>query len=72
MVDEAVAVTEIVPLTVALFAGAVIETVGGAVVVLLTVTETAALVVFVPAVSVAIAVKVCFALLNALVFNDSV
>ena len=73
MLDDAVAVTVTVPLTVAPFAGAVIDTVGGGVVlVLLTVMDTPALVVWLPAVSLATAVSVCFALLKAVVFNESV
>jgi hypothetical protein len=55
----AFAVTETVPFTVAPFAGAVIETVGGVVsVVLLTVTVTLALVVLFPAASLATALSV--------------
>jgi len=71
MLEDALAVTVIVPLTVVPLAGAVMETVGGAVLVLFTVTDTPALVVFVPAVSVAIAVNVCFALLSVVVLSDS-
>ena len=56
--SEAVALTETVPLTVALFAGEVIETAGGVVSLLFTVTFTAALVVVPPEESFAIAVKV--------------
>src|SRR5262249_39379290 len=62
LLSEALAETEIVPSTVAAFAGAVIDTVGGVVStggVLLTVTETAADVVLLPAPSRAIAVSVC-------------
>jgi len=55
---EAVAFTVIVPLTVALLAGEVIETVGGVAVVLLTVTVTTALVAAFPDVSTATAESV--------------
>jgi hypothetical protein len=55
---EAVPETVIVPDTVAPFAGAVIETAGGATA-LLTVTVLPALVVLIPAVSFAMAFKVC-------------
>jgi hypothetical protein len=70
IVEDAVAVTEIVALTVAPFAGEVIETVGGAVLVLFTVIETPALVVLVFAVSVATAFNVCAPLLSVVVFKD--
>ena len=70
MVEEAFAVTVTVPVTVAPFAGAVMETVGGAVLVLFTVTETPALVVLVLAVSVATAVNMCAPLLSVVVFKD--
>jgi len=56
--SEAVALTVTVPLNVALFAGDVIETVGGVVSLLLTVTFTPALVVLFPAESFATAVSV--------------
>jgi hypothetical protein len=59
MLLEALAVTETVAETVVPFAGEVIETVGGGVPWLLTVTVKAALVVLVPAVSLAIARSVC-------------
>jgi hypothetical protein len=70
IVEDAVAVTAIVALTVAPFAGEVIETVGGAVLVLFTVIETPALVVLVFAVSVATAVTVCLPLVSVAVFSD--
>ncbi len=56
--SEAVALTVIVPLTVALFAGVVIATLGGVTSLLFTVTVTPVLVVAFPEVSVAIAVSV--------------
>jgi chorismate mutase len=60
-----------VPETVALFAGAVIDTVGGVVsVVLLTVTVTFALVALFPAASLAIARTVCEPLLDVVVFQE--
>jgi hypothetical protein len=49
----------------------VIDTVGGAVLVLFTVMDTPALVVFVFAVSVAIAVSVCAPFVNVVVFSES-
>jgi hypothetical protein len=69
----AFAVTEIVPLTVAPFAGALIDTVGGvvSVVLLLTVTVTVALVVLLPAASLAIARSVCEPLLDVVVFHET-
>jgi hypothetical protein len=69
----ALAVTEIVPLTVAPFAGALIDTVGGVVsdVLLLTVTVTVALVVALPAASLAIARTVCDPLLDVVVFHET-
>jgi hypothetical protein len=72
--SEAVAVTLTVPDTVAPFEGAVIETVGGvvSVVVLLTVTVTLALVVVFPAPSLAIARKECDPLLTVAVFQENV
>jgi hypothetical protein len=60
-----------VPLTVVPAAGEVMDTVGGAVLVLLTVIETPALVLLVPTVSVATAVSVCAPLLKLAVFNES-
>ena len=61
MLSEAVAVTFTVPETVADAAGAVIETAGGVLsaALLLTVTVTTALVVLLPAPSVAMAFSVC-------------
>ena len=67
--DEAFAVTDTVPETVAPDAGAVIETVGGATA-LLTVMLTAALVVELPAVSLAIARRVCDPLAAVVVFHE--
>jgi hypothetical protein len=67
--EDALAVTVIVPFSAAPLAGEVMETVGG-VVVLFTVMETPALVVFVFAVSVATAVTVCLPLLSVVVFSD--
>jgi len=61
----------IVPDTVAPEAGEVIDTVGGVAPVLLTVTETAALVVLLFEVSVATAVRECFPLLKVVVFSDA-
>ena len=69
-VEDALAVTVTVALTVAPFVGAVIETMGGVVVLLLTVIETPALVVLLFAVSVATAVSVCLALVRVVVFNE--
>ena len=69
-IDEAaLAVTETVPEMVAPKAGEVIETVGGGVA-LLTVTVTAALVVEVPAVSLAMARKVCEPLAAVVLFQE--
>ena len=68
----AFAVIEMVELTVAPFAGAVIETVGGVVsgLLLLTVTVTVALVVLLPAASFAIARNVCDPLLAVAVLHE--
>jgi hypothetical protein len=71
IVDDAFAVTLTVPLTVDPLIGDVTDTVGGAVLVLLTVTETPALVFLAPTVSVATAVSVCAPLLKLAVFNES-
>ena len=69
--SEAVAVTLTVPDTVAPLAGAVIDTVGAVVsVVLLTVTVTLALVVELPAPSFAMARKVCEPLLAEALFHE--
>jgi hypothetical protein len=70
IVEDAVAVTAIVALSVAPFAGEVMETDGGAVLVLFTVIEMPALVVLLLAVSVATTVSVCAPLLSVVVFND--
>jgi hypothetical protein len=72
VLSEAFAVTVIVFLTVALFAGDVSETVGAVVsaTVLFTVTVTLPLVVEFPAASFAIARKVCVPLLDVVVFQD--
>ena len=67
--EEALAVTVIVPISVAPFVGEVMETVGG-VTALFTVIETPALVVLAFAVSVAMAVTVCLPLLSVAVFSD--
>jgi hypothetical protein len=67
----AVAVTVRVPETLAPLAGEVIDTVGGAVLVLFTVTVTLALVVLLPAVSLAIARSVCEPLLDVVVFHET-
>jgi hypothetical protein len=60
-----------VPETVAPLAGEVIETVGGGVFELLTVTITPALVALLPAVSFAIALSVCEPLLAVVVFHKT-
>ena len=69
--SAAVAVTETVPETVASFAGAVMETVGGVVSALFTVTVTTALVVEFPAASLAMARSVCDPLLAVVVFQEA-
>jgi len=68
--SEAVALTVTVPLTVALFAGEVIETVGGVVSALFTVTFTLALVAVFPAASFASAVSVWLAFETDVVFQE--
>ncbi|HTP44344.1 MAG TPA: hypothetical protein VMJ13_07245, partial [Candidatus Acidoferrum sp.] len=68
--SEAFALTETVPLTVALFDGEVIDTVGGVVSPLLTVTFTLALVVVFPAASFATAVSVWLAFETDVVFHE--
>jgi hypothetical protein len=59
-----------VPETVAPLAGEVIDTVSGVVLVLFTVMDTAVLVVLFPAVSVAMAVRLCLPFAKVVVFND--
>jgi hypothetical protein len=66
----AVAVTEIVPETVAPEAGEVIDTVTGVALVLLTVIDTAALVALFPEVSTATAVRLYLPFAKVVVFND--
>ena len=66
----AFAETVTVPVTVAPLVGDVIDTVGGVVSVLLTVIDTATLVVLFPAVSVAMAVRLCLPFAKVVVFND--
>jgi len=66
----AFAVTVMVPDTVAPLAGEVIETVGGVLLALFTVMDTAALVALFPAESVAIAVKLCVPFVRVVVFSD--
>jgi hypothetical protein len=68
--SEAVALTVTLPLTVALFAGEVIETVGGVVSELLTVTFTLALVAEFPAASFATVVSVWLPLETEVVFHE--
>jgi hypothetical protein len=72
MLLDALAVTTTVADTVAPFAGEVIETVGGGVVWLFTVTVIPALVVLLPAVSLAIAVRAWAPLLVFVVSHENV
>src|SRR5580700_8228874 len=69
--SEALAVTVMVPETVAPEAGEVMETLGGVVSVLLTVMETTELVALLPAVSMATAVRECLPLVSVPVLRDA-
>src|SRR5580658_3558301 len=69
--SEALAVTVMVPETVAPEAGEVMETLGGVVSALFTVMETAELVALLPAVSMATAVRECLPLVSVPVLRDA-